>query len=358
MNSDLTKLFEMQQVDAEIARLAAEVAALPKRVTLIESQLASSKEKVEKAKATIKADEVARRKYEGDIQSHQEKIAKFRDQSSAVKTNDQFKALLQEISFAEKAIRELEDKILETMELSEKKNTAVKEAEGLLKTESVAVEKEKSEARARTAKDEAELKLLREKRDKLRVGIDEKLLAHYERIFKHRGYALVEAREQRCTGCQVMLRPQVFNELMNDIVHTCDSCSRILFYDPANAEPEKEVKTKARGGKSSSVALERSWVYLSNRSANGIFAVLTNAKGSCSLRIYDATSGRSLEPIQRVKGQIYQKAFSEYVTEGRPLFVDEIPDLDSIAKEELPAGLLAELQSQVPDRNRTVEGTQ
>ena len=336
-------------MDAEVARLAAEVAALPKRVQLIEAQLSASNEGVEKAKAAIKADEVTRRKYESDIKSVQDKIAKFREQSSAVKTNDQYKALLQEISFAEKAIREFEDKILESMETTESKNSLLKDAEARLKEERIAVEKEKDEARARTAEDEAQLNQLRAQREGLRVGVNEGLLNHYDRVFRHRGSALAEARAQRCLGCQVMLRPQVFNEIISDIVHTCDSCSRILYYDPTHDQPEETTKP-GRSGTKSSGPVERSWVYLSRDNANGIFAVLTNAKGGCSLRTYDAQSGRSLEPVQRVKGKTYQRAFAEFVEHGRPLFMDEVENIDEL-KEELPGEVLAELQRQLPNRS-------
>src|SRR5512146_3576611 len=101
MHSDLAQLMDLQQVEGEIARLAAEVAAMPKHLQTIEAKLNSAKDRDEKAKAAIKADEMAKRKYESEIQGQQEKIRKFREQSSAVKTNEQYKALMAEISFAE-----------------------------------------------------------------------------------------------------------------------------------------------------------------------------------------------------------------------------------------------------------------
>jgi len=42
--------------------------------------------------------------YETSIQDLRGKISKYRDQSLAVKTNDQYKALLHEIQFAEKEL--------------------------------------------------------------------------------------------------------------------------------------------------------------------------------------------------------------------------------------------------------------
>ena len=72
----------------------------------------------------------------------------------AVKTNDQYKALLHEIQFAEQDIRSNEDKILELMVNSEAREKDVKAAEAEMKAETAEIEKEKAEARERTAQDE------------------------------------------------------------------------------------------------------------------------------------------------------------------------------------------------------------
>jgi len=250
MHADLEGLIKLEQVDREIARLSAEVAALPKRVAEIEHQLSDAKSKVEQAKAAIKSQEQKRRSLEADIQSQQQKIAKFRDQSLDVKTNDQYKALMHEIQFAEQEIRKAEDKILEIMEGAELFDRQVKASEAELKIQSAHVEKEKEEARALTAKDEARLKELQAERQELRSRVTGNLLDLYDRVLKARKTALAEAREQRCTACFVLLRPQKWNEIKADVeVMTCDSCGRILFYDPAHEppppEPKKSKKAKA-----------------------------------------------------------------------------------------------------------------
>src|SRR5689334_12725728 len=115
MNPDLTKLIELEKVDREIARLSDEVAALPRRVGAIEEKLAEHKAAVEKAKTQIKGNESSRRQLEADIKGFQEKIVKYRSQSSSVKTNDEYRALMHEVSFAEQQISGCEDKILELM---------------------------------------------------------------------------------------------------------------------------------------------------------------------------------------------------------------------------------------------------
>ena len=250
MNSDLEKLIELEKVDREIARLTEEVAALPKRVAAIEEQLADHKAAVENAKAAIKANEANRRKLEGEIQGYQQKIVKYREQSSSVKTNDEYRALMKEVEFSEQHITGCEDKILELMITLEAEEKALKAAEAALKVEAAEVEKEKAGARRRTAEDEELLAKLSEKRNALRPLVSDSSLAHYDRVIRQRKSAVSEARGQKCLACFVMVRPQTWQDIRtNEHIVTCSSCGRILYYDPANEPlveaPPAKKKSKA-----------------------------------------------------------------------------------------------------------------
>jgi len=129
MNPDLQKLIALDKISQEIARLKDEVASLPKRVAEIETKLSTAKSQVESAKTAIKGQEANKRKFESDIQDWQQKISKFREQSLAVKTNEQYKALMHEIEFAEKHISDAEEQILLVMDsadgLANSQKTAV-----------------------------------------------------------------------------------------------------------------------------------------------------------------------------------------------------------------------------------------
>jgi predicted nucleic acid-binding Zn-ribbon protein len=157
MLPEIENLLHLQDADKEIRRLQEEVAELPKRVAAIEKKLAATQLQLEKAQAAVKADEASRRKFDSNITDLRGKISKYRDQSLAVKTNDQYKALLQEIQFAEKEITENEDKILELMVNADARDKEVKAAQAELKAEAAEIEKEKEQARQRTAEDEKQL---------------------------------------------------------------------------------------------------------------------------------------------------------------------------------------------------------
>ena len=247
MNSNLEKLIDLQQIDSRILALRAEIAALPKHVAVIEAKLAGSKAKVEAAQTALKADETVRRKHESDIQDQQQKISKYKDQSLNVKTNQEYKALMEEIQFAEKKISASEDKILEIMIASDTRKAALKEAEAVLRADTSENDKEKEAAKLRTAEDEKELAELTEKRKQTRSLIDADVLRHYDRVFKLRGSALSAVHEdQMCSGCRVLLRPQVFQDVMtNEKFVTCDSCQRILYFVSPSPGPEETKEGKA-----------------------------------------------------------------------------------------------------------------
>src|SRR5271169_2424075 len=206
-------LLRLQDADKEIRRLQDEIAELPKRVAAIEHKLADTKAQLEKAQSAVKADEASRRKYDTAITDLRSKISKYRDQSLDVKTNEQYKALLHEIQFAEKEIAATEDKILEIMVNADARDKEVKSAQAELKAETAEIEKEKTDARQRTAEDEKLLTEWRAKRDQMRSGVDAELLRHYERVSKFRGSGISEVLDHKCMGCQVMLRPQIYNDV-------------------------------------------------------------------------------------------------------------------------------------------------
>src|SRR5438045_1695071 len=196
MLPDVQNLIDLQQADREVLRLKEEIAALPKRVAVIEEKLAGTKAILENAKIAVKADEANRRKYEIAIKDVQQKISKYRDQSLEVKTNDQYRALMHEIQFAEQDVRANEDKILELMVNAEARDKQVKAAEAELKEEAAEIEKEKNIARERTAQDEKELAEWAAKRDASRAAVDPDLLRHYDRVSKFRGSGLAEVLDQ------------------------------------------------------------------------------------------------------------------------------------------------------------------
>jgi predicted nucleic acid-binding Zn-ribbon protein len=234
MLQDLALALRLQALDRKIASLENEIATLPKHIAEIEKKLEAHTRRLEADRAALTANQRDRKKLEGDIQVHEAKVSKLKDQMLGSKTNEQYKAFQNEISYAEGEIRKAEDRILDLMEQSEplEKNVAVAESD--LKQEKLQVEKEKAHAREQTAKDQAQLSSTQSERKAIAAELTPTFYSEYERIRKKtRNSPIADATEGRCSACQIALRPQFFQDLRRgDKIMFCESCGRILTYNP------------------------------------------------------------------------------------------------------------------------------
>jgi hypothetical protein len=168
----------------------------------------------------------------------------------------------------------------------------------------------------------ADQKLLAEwnaKRDQGRAAINPDLLRHYERVMKFRGSGLAEVRDQKCMGCQVMLRPQTFNEIRGGVVLECESCQRILYYDPSKdvaavAEAAAALHGRRRAHPKSDAG--QAWFYRPDYTDAGEVLLLFQNQSPHSTRtVYDLHTGRQVGNIVEREGN-YPLAFPEDLTDA------------------------------------------
>jgi hypothetical protein len=229
-----------------------------------------------------------------------------------VKTNDQYKALMQEIQFAEQEIRANEDKILDLMVNAEARDKDVKAAEAELKAETAEIEKEKEQARQRTVEDEEQLAEWNAKRDKLRGGVGPDVLRHYERVLKFRGSGLSEVRDQKCMTCRVMLRPQTYNEVRaGNTVIECESCQRILYFNPENEATIERTNFTTKRRARPKLDSQQAWFYHPAFGETGeAFLAFVNGSTSSTRRVYELHTGRQTGDILSREGS-FRLAFPE-----------------------------------------------
>jgi predicted nucleic acid-binding Zn-ribbon protein len=234
MLPDLKLVIRLQEIDNRLRDLAREIAALPKHIAEIEKKLVSHERKLEADRAALAANQKERKKCDGDIQMQDQKISKLKDQMLQAKTNEQYRAFQNEIDFCQTEIRKAEDRILELMNESEPLDKNVKAAEAALKAEKTEVEAEKAQARERTAVSQKAAQELNTERTAMVAKITPSVYKNYERIRKgRRGIAVAEAVDGRCAVCNMVIRLQYFQDLKKgDQILSCESCQRLLFYNP------------------------------------------------------------------------------------------------------------------------------
>jgi len=258
----LQNLLELQSVDVRLNDLRARLAKIPKKIADSEGIVAAAKSELEASKAAQLATFKDRKKYELDVEQHKERVRKYRDQTSQVKTNEAYKALQHEVQMAEEEIAKAEDRLLEQMVNAEEYDRRVKAGEKIVKEAEEAARGERAGIERDRTVIQTELAAAEAERAGVVAGIPENLLDHYARIAKkHNGVSLAEVRNEKCGACGMIVRPHVFQEMRragNEQMYHCETCTRILYLTDAvfDAQSGSSAASAGSGSASSGTTIE------------------------------------------------------------------------------------------------------
>ena len=244
MSPDLQRLIDLQRLESAITDAKARIAIHPQRLADADAQLAAATQVLDVAKSRLKDNQDARRALEKDVALYQGRLAKFRDQQSAVKTNKEYQALGHEIETAQRDLGGVEEKVIERMVEADALAADVKQAETAFAARKKDIDAQKKQMDEELVVVERSLKTATEERAMLLQQMDQRLIATFEQVARVRkGIAVTMAtRDGLCSLCHVRLRPQVFQQVrQNDTVIQCDSCQRILYYVPPPPPAEGAV---------------------------------------------------------------------------------------------------------------------
>ena len=234
MSSNVEKLLVVQDRDRKIKRLEQEIHDLPARKKLIEAQLDAFQKAHDDAEDNIRKKSLEQKDLEAQVEQHEERIRKFRQQQMDVKNNDDYKAFEHQIETVRQEILTIEERDLVLMEELEALENIRDEKAAALKDEQKVVDGELELFRQRSANIETELKEVQADRARLAADVDPDWLSRYDRIFQHVGdYALVEVESNTCGGCHMKLPPQAAHDARRlDDMTLCMYCGRLLYYIP------------------------------------------------------------------------------------------------------------------------------
>lgn len=230
MKTQYKVLGKLKRLDEKLYRIQTELERIPEEISKLESKLNEHRNEFNLHKANFETTEKSLRKAELDLKEKEDFIKKAESKMMECKTNEEYQAAQKEIEGFKTEKSKLEEVVLTSMNGIEGHRNSLKSAEAKFKEEEAVVNKEKKEY------EEARQKLLRsyEEQGQHKEGIVSQLSPDVSTIYRKvftstRGVAICLAENSSCLGCNMKVRPQLFNEILGaKAIHRCPSCGRIL----------------------------------------------------------------------------------------------------------------------------------
>jgi hypothetical protein len=239
MQALIENLVKLQAIELNRVRLNQQMRALPAEIAQATAALAAAQRQSADLSAALAREDSMRTRLERDIDAHRQKAARFRVQVDSVTTPEQAAAIEHEIQFATSEADRLETDEYASLERTEAHEAALAQTRAQVEQLAAEVDAVRSSVAARQQAMASELAGLDAEREAVRAAIDSDWLARFDRIASGRGTGIARAENQQCTGCRMGVRPQVWNQLREGELLSCDSCSRLLYWDPAMAPAPK-----------------------------------------------------------------------------------------------------------------------
>lgn len=242
MQEQIENLVKLQAVETERGRLIHLTRTLPAQIAGAQSALDAMQKQSAAASDALNREDSLRNKLDREVEQHRQKAAKFKAQQDSVTTTAQAAAIEHELHFATVEIERLENEEFASLERTETQEAALAAARKQVEELAGTLDKTREYVAGQQKQIADQQAVLAAEREQVRKLIDPDLLARFDRIAVQRGSGIARAENQQCMGCRMGVRPQVWNQLREGQLLNCDSCGRLLYWDPAMAPAAKPAQ--------------------------------------------------------------------------------------------------------------------
>lgn len=245
MLEKLNVILEIQEFDIKMIRLMKLKKTRQKELDEIDALKKNLRQKIVDKETEIEEFKIEVSGHEENIKEIKEKIKKFEGQQDMVKKIDEFNALNQEISRADRERANLEHKLNAAADTLMAEEEALAHIQTTYDSTSENSEALEEEILANISEVNKEGLILKAERDALTEKASPDVLKIYEKLINNKRDRVVVAISNRCcSGCHIVLTAQQENLVRKgERLVFCEHCSRILYWI---AEPEAEATSTPR----------------------------------------------------------------------------------------------------------------
>jgi predicted nucleic acid-binding Zn-ribbon protein len=230
MRDQIAALGALQQLDLEIKVIEEKLRKYPQEISRYEEDLENAKTSLAEASKELEQIRKNKKEIEHQLEENQSSIKKAEKRLFEIKTYREYEALQKEISETKMTNASLEEEILRFMEVIENLEKHISDKGSELAEREKESEKVITDYKTKIK----ELKITHEnkqlEKEKIISIIDPDVLPLYEKIKTRNGIAIAPARNEVCTGCNMKIPPQLFNEVLTlTRMIQCPNCGRILY---------------------------------------------------------------------------------------------------------------------------------
>jgi uncharacterized protein len=243
LNEQMKALEHLQEMDLRIDQIKKNRAALPETLKAMDSSMVKAQ-----ASVTLKSNELleiekTQKQTLAAIDINRDRLTRSMTRLESVQNSQEFGAINKEIDQLKKQSANLD----EQLKKSGADTDTVKKVLADLNAQLEKVTGERSTQAevlsSQGGKLEKDLNSLLSERTQYSSQVDKAILAQYDRVRGARGgLGFVPAIGGRCKGCNMMVPPQLYNEIRKGLQsHSCPSCHRLLFVPVSSAEAAASV---------------------------------------------------------------------------------------------------------------------
>ncbi len=245
MGPVLHGLIKLQSVENRLRAVKSKLTRCRRAVIFQENQLRTLQNGLEAKQEEIKLSKVQIDRFELELKTRDDHIAKYRARLNMAKTNKEYSAILTELNTSKADNSKVESHMIDLM-----KNIEADDADCIEIQKQIDEQKEKLDELRKSTEDktgelEKEVEDIQAEWDQAADGVPQDTLAVFKRVaetYDGEAIAYIDLQDEKaqvytCDGCFMSLPTEIVNQLITkDEVMRCTSCTRILALKDSESE--------------------------------------------------------------------------------------------------------------------------